>query len=107
VSELVGIVLSKPFSIYGKESDAGIYENFGDATLAAEQSIFQLIMTAGVYISVCCAIIAGIMIILGSNDKGGKLAEAKGFLVKVFIISILFFGVCGLVTLVPGMGLDS
>ena len=103
----VGSVLTRPFDIYGKESNAGIYENFGDATLVAEQSVFQLIMTAGVYISVSCVIIAGIMIILGSNDRGGKLAEAKGFLMKVFVISILFFGVCGLVTLFQGMGLDS
>ena len=103
----VGSVLASPFDIYGKESDAGIYENFGDATLAAEQSAFHLIMTTGVYISVSCAIIAGIMIILGSTDKSGKLAEAKGFLIKAFVISILFFGVCGLVTLFQGMGLDS
>ena len=102
----VGVMLTKPFDIYGKATDAGIYENLGNATLAAGQSIFQLIMTSGVYISVSCGLIAGILIILGSKDKGGKLAEAKGFFVKIFVISILFFGVCGIVTLVQRMGLD-
>ena len=99
--------MAQPFDIYGKATDAGIYENIANATLEAEQSIFWLIMTAGVYISVSCAIIAGILIIIGSKDKGGKLADAKGFFIKVFIISILFFGVCGIVTLVQSMGLDT
>lgn len=101
-----GLLLTSPFDIYGNSSDAGIYENLANATLEAEQSIFELIMTAGVYISVSCAIIAGILIIISSKDKGGKLAEAKGFLGKVFFISILFFGVCGIVNLVQSMGLD-
>lgn len=102
-----GIVLANPFDIYGKADDAGVYKNLGDATLEAEQGIFWLIMTAGVYISVSCAIIAGIMIVIGSKDKGGKLADAKGFFMKVFIVSILFFGVCSIVTLVQSMGLDT
>ena len=101
-----GILLS-PFDIYGQKTDAGIYENLGNATLQAEQGIFQLIMTAGVYMSVSCAIIAGILIIIGSKDKAGKLAEAKGFWIKVFVVSILFFGVCGIINLVQGMGLDA
>lgn len=103
----VGSLLTGPFDIYGKETSAGVYKDLGDATLLAEQSIFQLIMTAGVYISVSCAMIAGILVILGSKDQGGKLVKAKGFLIKVFILSILFFGVCGLVMLTQGMGLDS
>ena len=96
-----------PFDIYGRATEAGIYENLANATLEAEQSVFQLIVTAGVYISVSCAVMAGILIIIGSKDQGGKLAEAKGFLGKVFILSILFFGVCGIVTLVQTMGLDT
>lgn len=106
VNQERAILLTNPFDIYGNTTDAGIYDNLANATLEAERSVFALIMTAGVYISVSCAIIAGILIIIGSKDKGGKLAEAKGFLGKVFFISILFFGVCGIVNLVQAMGLD-
>lgn len=100
-----GILLS-PYDIYGHATDAGIFSNLGNSTLMAEQSVFQLILTAGVYVSVSCAIIAAIMIIIGSKDKAGKLAEAKGFFIKVLVVSILFFGVCGIINLVQGMGLD-
>ena len=101
-----GLVLTGPFDIYGKKNDAGIYSNLGTSTLEAETGIFQLITTAGVYISATCAIVAAIMIIIGSTDKVKKLTEAKSFFIKIFIVSILFFGAGNIINLILGMGLD-
>lgn len=105
---MVGAYLTTgPFDIFGKKSDAGIYDKLAKSTLYAEVGIFHIIVNAGVYLAVISAIISAILFIIGSSGKSGKLAEAKGRIVRVFVVSVLFFAVGSIINFLQSMGLDA
>ena len=72
-----------------------------------EELILNILMEAGVYIGIFFFMLSGVMIMFASKNKGGKLAEAKGFFIKTLWVSVLLFAVCGIVTTVGSMGLDN
>ena len=71
----------------------GMYQNQGQKNLELESGLFQIFITAAVYISGTCFLVSMIMLIFGS--RGEKLKEGKGFFVKTLVVSLFIFSLTG------------
>lgn len=69
-------------------------------------TIYHLLAKIGVYASGLAILIAAILLIINANSGGEKLSDAKKYVVRVLIVSILIFAVSGLVLLVSDAGVS-
>ncbi len=72
---------------------------------AGAVAIYKILATAGVYASGLAILIAACMLIINAQSGGEKLSDAKKYVVRVLIVSILIFGVSGFVLMVAEAGI--
>ena len=82
-----------------------LFTDLGERVLDAEVSLYHLIAKIGVYASGIAIIVSAILLIINSCSGGTKLADSKTYVIRVLIVSILLFGVTGLVLMVDSIKL--
>lgn len=86
--------------------DGSLWWNFFNRGLDAEAGFYSLLMTLGVYASAISIVVSAIMLIIEAGGNSQKLTEAKNNIIKVIIVSILIFAVCGFVNMISSVGMD-
>lgn len=95
------------FDVYESTSNKnyGLYKDLGGKTLGLGVGVYNIVLLAAVYISGIAFIVSAILLIINSRGSSQKLNESKKYIIRVFIVSVLIFGVTGLITLVQGMAI--
>ncbi|MBR4606508.1 MAG: hypothetical protein IKO41_09845 [Lachnospiraceae bacterium] len=85
---------------YGLFSDAGV--------LGTDAGVYRILMNVAVF-AAGIALLAAVLLLAISASGGASsktFQEAKRWIIRIIVISVLIFGVTGLVTLVGVMGMD-
>lgn len=84
------------------------YRFFGDKLLGTDAGIYSILMNVAVF-AAGIALLAAVLLLAISAGGGASsktFQEAKKWIIRIIVISVLIFGVTGLVTLVGVMGMD-
>lgn len=89
-----------------KDKGLGIWSRWGNVLLSTDKGIYSISMRFAIFSAAISFILAVCYLAIFANNKAREHEEAKKWVVRVFVLSILLFGVSSLVTLIGGIGLD-
>lgn len=81
---------------------------FAENLLKTDQGIYRILLNVSIS-AAGIALLAAVLLLAisaGGGTSSKTFQEAKGWVVRIIIISILIFAVTGLITLIGTMGLD-
>lgn len=84
----------------------GLYHNLSLKTLYAERGVFTVVINAAVYVSGIAIIVSVSALAIEARGNNQKLSEAKNWIMRVLIISLLIFAVTGGIMLIQEIGMD-
>lgn len=87
-----------------EQDNSNLYGEVENVVNEATVSVYELLAKIGVYASGIAIMVAAAILIINAASGGEKLADAKRYVVRVLIVSILIFGVSGLVITVMNAG---
>ncbi len=106
----MGYLDYKDYYDEGKLSDVDSqsWSFFGKQIREVDVGIYQIILNASVFFAFVAFMSAVILFAIsaGGGTSSQKFQEAKKWLIRIFIISILIFGVTSIIDFIGNTGLD-
>lgn len=87
--------------------DYGLYQRLSGKSLYAEQGIYTIVMNAAVILSGIAFLVSLIALTIEARAGNQKLSDAKKWIIRVLIISVLIFAVTGIIVLIQNSSLDA
>ena len=92
------------------DSHLGLYNELDAQTMGPASGIYHIFLNVAVYSGLISFLLAVAYLAINARESrnGGKgLAEAKSWILRVFLISMIIFGLSGALTILQSIGLDS
>lgn len=105
---MLSVLLTGIYDFYKTpEKGYGIYGNLDLQTEGVSVGIFHILQNVAVYSGVIALLLAAAYLAISARDSAKGLQEAKSWILRILILSVLIFAVSGLVVLFQRIGLDA